>query len=325
MAIPDSEEELKQFSIWGHAYEFDQTTPSTWNYIEDLLKEITQKNIWVPTNLEYVNYINALNSLQYSDNSITNPSDTDVYLLVNYKPVKIAANSTYTYYTDAEAGYPTVYLAGDSTCEIVDEELFPRTGWGMKIGDYMLPEITVSNQAKASRSTKTFIGEGRLDNIMSTIKPGDYLFVQLGHNDSMSGTDRYTTVDEYTANLKTFIEKAKEKDVNIVFLTSIRLCIFSNGVVADDGIDKYRNAMVNLGKAENIPVIDIGAAEREYMDSIGEAESQKLYMVSGVAEGYTGATDTTHLCRAGAAKVAELIAEKIKNTNSMGVLTQYIK
>lgn len=325
LAIPDSEEELKLFSIWGHTYEFDQTTPSTWNYIEDLLKEITEKNIWIPTNSEYADYINALNSLQYSDTSITNPSDADVYLLVNYKPVKIAANSTYTYYTDAEAEYPTIYLAGDSTCEIVDEELFPRTGWGMKLGDYLLPEITVSNQAKASRSTKTFIAEGRLDNIMSTIKPGDYLFVQFGHNDSMSGTDRYTTVDEYTANLKTFIEKAREKEANIVFLTSIRLCIFSDGVVADDSIDKYRNAMTELGKAENIPVIDVGAAEREYMDSIGEEESQKLYMVNGAAEGYTGTTDTTHLCRAGASKVAELIAEKIKNTNSMGVVTQYVK
>ena len=296
LAIPDSETSLKQFSIWGHSYEFADNSDN-WYVIEDLLKAVTARNIWVPTNLEFVNYVNALRKLEKGTNYVVNHSDTDVYLLINYKPVKIAAGSAYTLYVDEEKHYPTIYLAGDSTCEITEEGLYPRNGWGMWLGSYLSANIVVSNQAKASRSTKTFIDEGRLDEILASIKNGDYLFIQFGHNDSMTGTDRATTVDEYKENLRIFVNSALDKGANPVLLTPIRLCIFDEeNRVRDDSIDKYRNAMIDVAKELNVPLIDIGAVERAYMDEIGESESQKLYMVSGMAEGYTGTTDTTHLC-----------------------------
>ena len=50
--------------------------------------------------------------------------------------------------------------------------------------------------------------------------------------------------------------------MNPIFLTSIRLCKFNDGVVADDAIDEYRNAMIALGEEMNVPVIDVGAAHR---------------------------------------------------------------
>lgn len=324
LAIPDSSAELNVFSIWGHSYEFANNGNNIY-VIENLLKEVTARNIWVPTNLEFVNYINALRGLEKGTNYIKNNSETDVYLLVNYKPVKIAANSTYTLYEDEENSYPAVYLAGDSTCEIPEESLYPRNGWGMWLGSYLSDNIKVNNCAKAARSTKTFISEGRLDSIMSSIKKGDYLFVQFGHNDSMTGTDRATTVSEYKENLKTFISRAREKEAQPVLLTSIRLCIFENGEVKADSVDNYRNAMKEVAAEMNVPLIDVGEIERAYMNEIGESESQKLYMVSGAAEGYTGTTDTTHLCVAGAKKVANLIANEIKNSAELGELGYFVK
>ena len=255
-----------------------------------------------------------------------------MYLLVNYKPVKVAAGETFTPDEINMNQNPTVYLAGDSTCEIVPDAERPRTGWGEKLGDYL--NVPVSDQAKATRSTKTFLndievpaegsaeyGMDRLGKILETAKSGDYLLIQFGHNDSMSNRPlRYTTVDEYKANLKTFVDRARAQGVQPVFLTSIRLCLFENGEVkVQDGIESYRNAMKEVASELNVPLLDIGERWRSYLNTIGEEAAKQLYMVS-----YDG-KDTTHPREEGAQLLAQMIAKEIKNSNAIGALSRYVK
>ena len=63
--------------------------------------------------------------------------------------------------------------------------------------------------------------------------------------------------------------------------------------------------------------------QRAYLDLIGEAEAQKLFLVNGVTEGYTGTDDLVHSSAQGAQKIAELIAGLIKNSNDIGILSYY--
>lgn len=54
---------------------------------------------------------------------------------------------------------------------------------------------TIYNYVKqvCGRSSKSFIEEGRLEEILQMIKPGDYLFIQFGHNDSKEDSERHTS------------------------------------------------------------------------------------------------------------------------------------
>ena len=56
-------------------------------------------------------------------------------------------------------------------------------------------KVTVVDYANGGRSARNFINEGSLAKIAETIKAGDYLFIQFGHNDCSNGSgyleDRY--------------------------------------------------------------------------------------------------------------------------------------
>lgn len=82
----------------------------------------------------------------------------------------------------------TLYLAGDSTCAI-----WPSTsviqGWGFSFANYT--SLTVSDQATAGRSARSYTREGRFDTIASNVTEGDYVVIEFGHNDggSLTPTD----------------------------------------------------------------------------------------------------------------------------------------
>ena len=80
---------------------------------------------------------------------------------------------------------PVLYIIGDSTVRNGDGTgSNGQWGWGSFIADYFdSAKLLVSNQAIGGRSSRTFITEGRWNKIMSTLKKGDYVIMQFGHND----------------------------------------------------------------------------------------------------------------------------------------------
>lgn len=88
---------------------------------------------------------------------------------------------------------PTVYIIGDSTVQNSDGNgRNAYWGWGSLIYPYFdTSQISIRNRAKAGASTRTFILDGRWDNIMSKLKKGDFVIMQFGHNDH-AGVDDTT-------------------------------------------------------------------------------------------------------------------------------------
>lgn len=78
------------------------------------------------------------------------------------------------------------YIIGDSTVKNGSGTGSDRLwGWGSFIADYFdTTKISIRNEAIGGRSSRTFITEGRWDKIMTSLKKGDYLIMQFGHNDS---------------------------------------------------------------------------------------------------------------------------------------------
>ncbi len=75
---------------------------------------------------------------------------------------------------------PTLFIVGDSTLN----SNAPLRGWGQDLGQFFdQTKVNVVNRAIGGRSSRTFQYEGRWDRVMSEIKKGDFVIVQMGHND----------------------------------------------------------------------------------------------------------------------------------------------
>ncbi|KAJ3800181.1 rhamnogalacturonan acetylesterase [Lentinula aff. detonsa] len=80
----------------------------------------------------------------------------------------------------------TVYLAGDSTMAPNGDGAGTGTdGWGQYLGQYLT--LPISNQAIAGRSARSFTEEGRFTTIIDDAVAGDFVIIEFGHNDGLSG------------------------------------------------------------------------------------------------------------------------------------------
>ena len=62
--------------------------------------------------------------------------------------------------------------------------------------------VTIRNHAVNGRSTKSFRDEGRWQRVCDELRPGDYVFIQFGHNDQkQADSARYASPEQYAANL----------------------------------------------------------------------------------------------------------------------------
>jgi hypothetical protein len=83
------------FYMWGHSFEFDGA--NNWDLIEEFCKKAAGRDgVWYATNIEIVDYINAVCALRYSADMkiIFNPSALDVWVSADGAPLKIGAGET---------------------------------------------------------------------------------------------------------------------------------------------------------------------------------------------------------------------------------------
>ena len=81
------------------------------------------------------------------------------------------------------AALPTFHIIGDSTVRSggTGGGLW---GWGERIAPFFdTNKINVVNHAIGGRSARTFYTDGHWEKTLETIKPGDFLIAQFGHND----------------------------------------------------------------------------------------------------------------------------------------------
>ena len=86
----DSKGRMLLLYVWGHSFEFERN--NNWGLIEEFCKTIGNKDeIWYATNIQILDYINALKNLRFSSDQhiIFNPSALDVWIGVERNPTKI--------------------------------------------------------------------------------------------------------------------------------------------------------------------------------------------------------------------------------------------
>ncbi len=211
-----------------------------------------------------------------------------------------------------------VFLIGDSTA--ADKPLIdnPEHGWGQMLPIFFSGNVQVLNYARNGRSTKSFIHEGRWKAVLDQLRPGDYVFIQFGHNDAkVQDTTRYAPPHtDYRQNLLKFIREARAKQANPVLLTPVNRRKFDEGGRFVDTHGDYPGVVRDVAKQESVPLIDVHKSSEELLSRLGAEKSKDLFLVSvkpGVYRSlWNGNGDNTHFTRGGAIRIAELVVKGIE-------------
>ncbi len=152
-------------------------------------------------------------------------------------------------------GRPMLFTIGDSTVKNYDNDDNGMWGWGSVIAELFDTErIAVENHAKAGRSARTFLEEGRWERVYNALQPGDFVIMQFGHNDAgdinvgkaraelpgsgdeskvmkMAATGEYKVIYTFGWYIRKFIMDCREKGAIPIVLSHTPRNKFDNGLI----------------------------------------------------------------------------------------------
>jgi len=207
---------------------------------------------------------------------------------------------------------PTVYLLGDST--VCDQPSEPYNSWGQMLTRFLKPGIVIANHAESGESLKSSLGAKRLEKVLSLIKPGDYLFIQFGHNDEKEkgeGAGAFTT---YKRDLKRFVAETRKRGGTAVLITPMHRRTFdAQGRITNSHGD-YPEAVRQVAREDSVPLIDLNAMSKRFYEALGP-ETSKLAFAPN---------DGTHHNNYGSYELARCIVEGIRS-NKLALAKYLVK
>ena len=238
---------------------------------------------------------------------------------------------------------PTIFIASDSTVQTYESNYYPQTGWGQTLhnffGDfveereckdceysqaqtYETVNVIVENRAIGGRSSKSFIEEGKLDDLLEDVKPGDYVLVQWGHNDATtSRPNRYVSPEDFGYWMQYYVDGVTQRGATPILVTPVARYSYTTN---EDGtlksfvgnFEKYGDVMRKMAKEQNIPIVDLTARSTALCNEFGIEGAKSLFLMVEAGDypegAYAGgANDSTHLQYYGAYKFAQCVAEGI--------------
>jgi lysophospholipase L1-like esterase len=213
-----------------------------------------------------------------------------------------------------------VFLIGDST--MADKPLIgnPERGWGQVFPLFFPSDVLIENDARNGRSTKSFLAEGLWQAVYERLQPGDYVFIQFGHNDAKKedSTRCAEAHTDYRNNLLRFITEARSKGAVPVLVTPVCRRRFDDKGEFYDVHGDYPSVVRELAAEQAVPLIDLHAKSMQLLQKLGVEESKKLFLwikpalFTAVRD---GRQDNTHFSEFGALKIAGLVAEGLEELN----------
>jgi len=213
----------------------------------------------------------------------------------------------------------TVYLAGDST--VVDQDQEPWAAWGQMLPRFFKPGVAIANHAESGEALKSFVAERRLEKILSTIKAGDYLFIQFAHNDQKPGSAYLEPFTTYKEQLQHYIGEARRRGAIPVLVTSMHRRSFGEDGTLTNTLGDYPAAMRQTAAEEKAALIDLNAMSKAFYEALGPEGSTKAFVIypAGTFPGQTGELkDNSHFNNYGAYELARCIVEGIQ-ANKLGI------
>ena len=203
----------------------------------------------------------------------------------------------------ARVDLPVIYLAGDST--VTDQSREPHNSWGQMLTRFFNDRVAIANHSESGESLKSFIGERRLEKVMSIIKPGDFLMIQMGHNDEKlkgEGVGAFTT---FKADLKRFVAEARQHGAKPLLVTPMHRRNFDGDGKIVNTHGNFPEAVRQVAGEESVPLVDLTAMSKVLYEAMGPEESVKAFAPN----------DATHNASWGSYELARCIVEAIRKNN----------
>lgn len=210
----------------------------------------------------------------------------------------------------------TVFLAGNST--VVNQEDEPWASWGQMITRFFKPGVAIANHAESGLTLGSFAGSKRLTKVLSIMKPGDYLFIEFGHNDQKEKGANAGAYKSYTERLKTFVSEVKKKGGIPVIVTSTSRRSFDADGKTINTLGDFPDAARKVAAEEGVALIDLNVMTAKLYNALGVERSKKAF-VHYPANSYPGQdkelADNTHFNPYGAYEIAQCVVSGIRNQN----------
>jgi lysophospholipase L1-like esterase len=198
----------------------------------------------------------------------------------------------------------TLFILGDST--VCDQPSEPWNSWGQMLPRFFKSEVAVANHAESGESLRSSLGAKRLAKVASVMKPGDYLFIQYGHNDMKEKGANVGAFTTYKADLKRFIAEIRQHGGTPVLVTPMnRKSMDASGKV-NNTLGDYPEAVRQAAKEENVALIDLHAMSKQFYEALGRDNVGKAFQ------------DGTHHNNYGSYELAKCIVAGIKQ-NKLGI------
>ena len=196
---------------------------------------------------------------------------------------------------------PTLFLLGDST--VSDQPREPYNSWGQMLTRFFKNGLAVANHAESGESLRSSAGARRLDKVLSLLRPGDYLFIQFGHNDEKEKGEGVGPFTTYKASLTRYTEEARKRGATVVLITPMQRRSFDAAGRVTDSHGDYDDAVRQAAKELRAPLIDLHALSKPFYEALGPEESKRAFAPN----------DGTHHNNYGSYQLARAVVEGIRS------------
>ena len=236
-----------------------------------------------------------------------------------------------------EKGKPVVFITGDSTVKNTDRDADGMWGWGSQAYTvFDSTKVTCANCAKAGRSTRTYLNEGRWEQVYNSLQPGDFVLIQFGHNDigpiddqkkrgvirgtadsshvyRMKDNGMYEVVYTFGWYLKKFIQDVREKGATPILLSLTPRNEWPGGKIERRN-DTYGKWYREVAEETGVEFVDVHNITADFLDKeCGSKEKAMKYYNH----------DHTHTSLLGAQTNAKSVAKGLRDIGSP--LAKYLK
>ena len=207
----------------------------------------------------------------------------------------------------------TVFLAGNST--VVDQDDDPWASWGQMFPRFLTQGVVVANHAESGLSLGSFLSSNRFKQVMNTMKSGDYLFIEFGHNDQKENGPDDGAFKSYSERLRLFVNEFRLKGGIPVIVSPANRRSFGEDGKLINSLGDYPGAAKKVTEELKVPFIDLNAMTKTMYEAMGPENSKKLFVIypANTFPGQKEAlNDNTHFNSYGAYQLAKCIIEGIK-------------
>lgn len=208
---------------------------------------------------------------------------------------------------------PTVFLAGNST--VVNQEDEPWASWGQMIPRFFDAGVAIANHAESGLALSSFLSSKRLEKILSVTKPGDYLFIEFGHNDQKEKGENAGAYKGYSERLRYFVREFRAKGGIPVILTSTARRSFDEQGHLVHTLGDFPDAARKVAAELHVPLIDLNKKTSLFYVALGVEGSKRAfvhYPAHTFPNQENALADNTHFNPYGAYEIAKMVLTGIK-------------